>query len=138
MQLRLLDPSSKSSDFNPLCQPAKKTNETTTSHPHLIPPPVPSKRMPTAPTIYKFQIRWSQSSLVITKGGFASFDAALAYSQGVHLFSGDDMPECQQLGVEMFRYNYHEPAHDSSLLVRSVVCVVLVGPEGMNMQEAEE
>lgn len=94
--------------------------------------------MPTAPTIYKFQIRWSQSSLVITKGGFASFDAALAYSQGVHLFSGDDLPECEQLGVEMFRYNYHEPAHDNSLLVRSVVCVVLVGPEGMNMQEAEE
>lgn len=89
--------------------------------------------MSTTLTTYKFQIRWSQSSLVITKGGFASFDAALAYSQRVHLFSRYDLLECEQLGVEMFRYNYHELAHDSTLLVRAFVCVVLVGPEGTNM-----
>lgn len=119
-----------------------QANHTTPSltHPSLqssfsfLSPPVPSKRMSTRPTTYKFQIRWPQSSLVIAKGGFASFDAAFAYSQGVHLLSGYDLPECEQLGVGVFRFNYHEPAHDSSLLVRNFVCVVLVGPEGMNMQ----
>lgn len=94
--------------------------------------------MSTSPTTYKFKIGWSQSGVVIIKGGFASFDAALAYSQRVHSFSKYDLPECEQLGVEMFRYKYHEPAHDGSLLVKDFVCVVLVGPEGMSMQEGEE
>lgn len=94
--------------------------------------------MSTSPTTYKFKIGWSQSGVVIIKGGFASFDAALAYSQRVHSFSKYDLPECEQLGVEMFRYKYHEHAHDGSLLVKDFVCVVLVGPEGMSMREGEE
>lgn len=70
---------------------------------------------------------------MIIKGGFASFDAALAYSQRVHSFSRYDVPECEELGVEMIRYAYH-----SSVLVEDFVCVVLVGPEGMNMGEEEK
>lgn len=91
----------------------------------------PPKESTTTPPTYKFEIRWSQSGVVIIKGGFASFGAALAYSQRVHSFSNYGLPECEQLGIEMFRYKYHEPAHDSSLLVMDFVFVVLVGPEGM-------
>lgn len=47
-------------------------------------------------------------------------------------FGRYDLPECEELGVETFRYAYH-----SSMLVEDFICVVLVGPQGMNMGEEE-
>lgn len=99
--------------------------------PPASPPCPPQKEMSTRPT-YKFKIHWPQSGVVIIKGGFASFDAALNYSIRVNSFGSYYLPECDELGLETSRYKYR-----SRMWVEDVVCVVLVGPEGMNMDDGQ-
>lgn len=96
-------------------------------------PPKDKKLMSTTtPKPYKFNISWSESSLVITKGGFTSFDAALSYSQILHSLYGYDLLQCDRLGEEKFGYYYtysDESGRDKFSMEKDYVCKVVVGPE---------